>query len=106
MLRRWKLDVGLGFIVAKRLWRSWRWLRYISVGCYITTFHILFLREGWNGILRCDGRRGDATRVSFCLPEFLFADGGYEFLEVEGFEVGYVLEVAGAEGCNCGFQHR
>ena len=34
----------------------------------------------------------------FLLPEFLFADGGDEFLEVEGFEVGYVLEGAGAEG--------
>ena len=39
------------------------------------------------------------------LPEFLFADGGDEFLEVEGFEVGYVLEVAGVEGCQGGFQH-
>ena len=30
--------------------------------------------------------------------EFLFADGGYEFLEVEWFEVCDVLEVAGAIG--------
>ena len=30
--------------------------------------------------------------------EFLLADGGYEFLEVEWFEVGHVLEVAGAKG--------
>ena len=49
----------------------------------------------------CGAMGGEAM-----LPEFLFADGGYEFLQVEGFEVGYVLEVAGAEGCNCGFQHR
>ena len=39
------------------------------------------------------------------LPEFLFADGGDEFLEVEGFEVGDVLEVVGVEGCQGGFQH-
>ena len=30
--------------------------------------------------------------------EFLLADGGYEFLEVEWLEVGHVLEVAGAKG--------
>ena len=39
------------------------------------------------------------------LEEFLFADGGDEFLEVEGFEVCHVLEVACAEGCNCRFEH-
>ena len=33
------------------------------------------------------------------LPHLLLADGGYEFLEVEWFEVGYVLEVGGAVGC-------
>lgn len=36
--------------------------------------------------------------LSVPLEEFLLADGGYEFLEVEGFEVGHVLEVAGVEG--------
>ena len=30
--------------------------------------------------------------------EFLLADGGYEFLEVEWLEVGHVLEAAGAKG--------
>lgn len=36
--------------------------------------------------------------LSVPLEEFLLADGGYEFLEVERFEVGHVLEVAGAKG--------
>ena len=39
------------------------------------------------------------------LPHLLFADGGDEFLEVERFEVGYVLEVAGAVGCEGGGEH-
>ena len=40
------------------------------------------------------------------LPHLLFADGGDEFLEVERLEVGYVLEVAGAVGCEGGGEHR
>ena len=39
------------------------------------------------------------------LPHLFFADGGDEFLEVERFEVGYVLEVAGAVGCEGGGEH-
>lgn len=34
--------------------------------------------------------------VPLSLPELLLADGGDEFLEVERFEVCYVLEIAGA----------
>ena len=54
---------------------------------------------------KCRGMFCDAMGGEAMLPEFLFADGGYEFLQVEGFEVGYVLEVAGAEGCQGGSQH-
>ena len=36
--------------------------------------------------------------LSVPLEEFLLADGGYEFLEVEWLEVGHVFEVAGAKG--------
>ena len=39
------------------------------------------------------------------LEQFLFADCGYEFLEVERLEVGYVLEVAGSEGDEGGLEH-
>ena len=39
------------------------------------------------------------------LPEFLLADGGDEFLEVEWFEVGNVLEIAGAVGGEGGDEH-
>ena len=39
------------------------------------------------------------------LEQFLFADCGYEFLEIEWFEVGYVLEVAGFEGFEGWGQH-
>ena len=39
------------------------------------------------------------------LPEFLLADGGDEFLEVEWFEVGDVLEIAGAVGGEGGGEH-
>ena len=35
--------------------------------------------------------------LSVPLEKFLLADGGDEFLEVERFEVGHVLEVAGAK---------
>ena len=35
--------------------------------------------------------------LSVPLEEFLLADSGYEFLKVERFEVGHVLEVAGAK---------
>ena len=40
------------------------------------------------------------------LPHLLLADGGDEFLEVEWFEVGDVLEVAGAVGGYGRLQHR
>lgn len=38
--------------------------------------------------------------------QLLFADGCDEFLEVERFEVGYVLEVAGAKGLEGRGEHR
>lgn len=40
------------------------------------------------------------------LPHLLLADGSDEFLQIERLEVGYVLEVAGAVGCESGLQHR
>ena len=43
--------------------------------------------------------------VVVALEQFLFADRGDEFLEIERFEVGYVLEVAGFEGCEGWGQH-
>ena len=39
------------------------------------------------------------------LEQFLFADCGYEFFEVEWLEVGDVLESAGSVGCKGWFEH-
>ena len=39
------------------------------------------------------------------LEQLLLADCGYEFLEVEWFEVGYVFEEAGVEGCHGRSEH-
>ena len=43
--------------------------------------------------------------VASVLEEFLFADGGDEFFEVEWFEVGYVFEVAFAVGFEGWLEH-
>lgn len=59
-------------------------------------------RGGCEGTERCFAR-GYGGRVRLLeLPEFLFADGGDEFLEVEWFEVGDVLEVCCTECCDGG----
>ena len=85
-LRWWGRGSGGRFLTAKPLWTFRESLRYDMIER-----------------LRCIY---EIVRASKRLPEFLFADCGDEFLEVEWLEVCDVLEVSGAECRDGRGEHR